>query len=130
MQIPSEGGFNREGKFWIDIDPGDERAENRRLESFRVVETFQHCLRTLRETFALLDELLEHIESRFFFSKRPFDFDQTFFGAGQQLSILLQLRLGFVCPGRQSVGIFFPFLRSRACRGKFLFNFVTCAACF
>ena len=100
------------------------------MKSFRVVETFQHRLRTLRETLALLVELLQHFESRFFFGKRPLDFDQAFFGAGQPLSILLQPLPGFARPGHKTVDVFFLALRNRARSGKFLFNFVPARAHF
>ena len=100
------------------------------MKSFRVVETFQHRLRTLRETLALLVELLQHFESRFFFGKRPLDFNQAFFGAGQQLSILLQPLPGFARPGHKTVDVFFLALRNRAPSGKFPFNFVAACARF
>ncbi len=124
MQIPPERGFNGGGKFWIDIDPGHERAKNGGLKSFRIVETFENSLRTLGETFALLVELLQHFESRFFFGECALDCDQPSFGVIQQLSILLQLLLGFARPVQKNVDVFFLFLRNRALSRKFLFNFV------
>ena len=124
MQVPAERGFNRGGKFWIDIELGHERAEDRGLKSFRIVETFQNGLRTLREAFALLVQLLEHIEARFFFGQRSLERDQFLFRAVEHLAMLFQSLLGFARPGQKNVDVFFLFLGNRARGGKFLFNFV------
>ena len=52
MQVPPERRFDCDGKFWIDLELGHERAEDRGLKSFRIGETFENSLRTLREAFA------------------------------------------------------------------------------
>ena len=105
VQIPPERRFNCGHEFRNDIELGDERAGQGGLNSFRIVQTFQYGLRTLGEAFAFFIELLQNFKARFFFGERPLDRDQTFFGLGKKLPMVVQCFFRGLRLGEKKIGV-------------------------
>src|SRR5205814_9348314 len=91
LQISAQRNFDRRDEILIYIEICNQSAGERSLDSRLVMQPFEHSLRPLRETFALLVKLTQNFKARFFFRPATLNCGELFFHACHKLLVLSQL---------------------------------------